>query len=114
MQQPGERMSEELKPFPFCGERLYISGIEGWGENSCYAYCMMCGAQGPTHEFTPDAKKLWDTRVEPDEPPNELPDWLKNIISGNIELLKTIPDLDGQIHGNIQALEWVLSLRRDK
>lgn len=56
----------------------------------------------------------WNRRVEPIGNPDELPEWLKNIIRGNIEILKPIPDSDGRVHWQIKALEWVLSLQRDK
>ena len=40
-----------------------------------------------------------------------LPRWLKEAVVGRMNLLRKIRVIDAQWHGNMQALEWFLSLR---
>ncbi len=96
-------MSEELKPCPFCGsddiETFYNrSGVDHYT-------CQYCGATA----------KQWNTRHEP----YELPEWLIKEVRAQIDAIIGIR-FGGRYsnqkalkrNGWIEALEWVLSLRK--
>lgn len=98
-------MSEELKPCPGCGHSDRIR-VVNTRDKTVRIGCI-CGwyVEAYTDEAAIDA---WNTRHKSDE----LPEWLTEAIIKQSTSLMEIPDLDGQIHGNMQALAWVLSLRR--
>ena len=119
-------MSEELKPCN-CGaknsedcEMLQIQFV-AQSENSSlkregtifYIRCLNCGYIGPL-VLCPcglSKKKIfaaWNTRNESDELPGWVKDAIRNEISGLIEHLGE----SGYAEHTVDALNWVLSLRR--
>ena len=110
-------MSEELKPCPFCGCNEIIGNqYINRDMQDCYAiYCSNCDAtiRGYTESETIAA---WNTRHEPDELPEWFVDAIKNRINWWVNhIVMKAPELregiaDGA--GHIDALKWVLSLRK--
>lgn len=62
-------MIEELKPCPFCGEEtdINIAILSGDTNDTYYAVCGVCGAEGPAGFDAKGAAFLWNKR-----PDNEL------------------------------------------
>lgn len=120
-------MTEELKPCPFCGgngklieSHRYDASVDSTPPHwkiSCE--CIGCnGAAINIWRQTPeDAITAWNTRHEP----YELPEWLIKEVRAQIDAIIGI-HFGGRYsnqktlkrNGRIEALEWVLSLRKSE
>lgn len=96
---------ELLKPCPFCDNSKPEVYHECNSNKELYRVkCRKCGIQ--THLESKDRViAIWNHRAEPDE----LPEWLKNELINGLILAK-----DDKTAGWNDAIEWVLSLRRDQ
>lgn len=71
-----EEKTMEIKPCPFCGsKRIRINSTREDREEedklqTYWGLCMDCGADGPNAESAEEAVRMWNERMEP-EPPKE-------------------------------------------
>ncbi len=56
-------MANELKPCPFCGEKLNLT-YDGLLSEIYWIRCGECYTTGPTKDTTEEAIKAWNWRVE--------------------------------------------------
>jgi Lar family restriction alleviation protein len=98
-------MTEELKPLPcpFCGGKGNLAEYDHHLKH--HIYCDFCGAETPSGYSTPEkAITVWNRRVKPEE----LPEWLIDELINGLVLAK-----DDKTEGWNDALEWVLSLKKE-
>jgi len=110
-------MTDELKPLlpcPCCNgtpSLMYGPGGDIWVK------CPVCGLQTEMHPNNA-AITAWNRRAEPDG----LPEWLREKIQGSIHNAYECLDRSAPLNNKrsnrnwsvlIDALEWVLSLRRE-
>jgi Lar family restriction alleviation protein len=60
-------MSEELKPCPFCGSNIVLTGGKEYG---IAVFCKNCFSDGPVEDSDAEAITAWNTRT-PSEGYNE-------------------------------------------
>ena len=94
-------MSEELKPCPFCGGKSIMNGYR-------FIFCSDCRAIIDHLCNQENGITAWNRRAEPEE----LPEWVKTAI--RIEIGGLIEHLgeSGYAEHTVDALNWVLSLRK--